>query len=157
MFILHVLGGDLYMINKEDIQLLNAVSETADMAKESTQQVLEKTTDATLKNVLQAQLKIHSDTCDKIQKIMHFDNVKAKQASSISKFQAQIVSKIKTLTADDRASKIAEMSIQGTTMGVTEITKELHNYQGTNLEIKVLAQQYLEALEKSIEDMKPFL
>jgi len=145
------------MFNKEDTQLLNTVSETADMAKDSTQQVLEKTTDATLKNTLQAQLKIHSDTCSKVQKIMHFDNVKAKQASPISKFQAQIVSKIKTMTSDDRTSTIAEMVIQGTTMGVTEITKELHNYQGTNLEIKTLAQQYLESLEKIIVEMKPFL
>lgn len=157
MFILPVLGGDLYMLNKEDIQLLNTVSEAADMAKESTQQVLEKTNDGTLKNKLQAQLKIHSDTCNKIEKMMHFDNVKAKHASSISKFQAQIVSKMKTLTTDDRTSTIAEMVIQGTTMGVTEITKELHNYQGTNLEIKTLAQQYLESLEKIIVEMKPFL
>jgi len=145
------------MFNKEDTQLLNTVSETADMAKDSTQQVLEKTTDATLKNTLQAQLKVHNDICSKVQKIMHFDNVKAKQASSISKFQAQIVSKIKTLTSDDRTSTISEMVIQGTTMGVTEITKELHNYQGTNLEIKTLAQQYLESLEKFIVEMKPFL
>jgi|AKZA01.1.fsa_nt_gi Domain of unknown function (DUF2383). len=157
MFILSILGGDLYMFNKEDSQLLNIVSETADMAKDSTQQVLEKTTDATLKNTLQAQLKIHNDTCDKVKKIMHFDNEEAKKASSISKFQAQIVSKIKTLTSNDRTSTIAEMVIQGTTMGVTEITKELHHYQGTNLEIKTLAQQYLESLEKIIVEMKPFL
>ena len=145
------------MLNEDDIQLLNTISESADMAKESTQQVLDKTTEGSFKNTLQKQLKNHNDIHEKIQKMLHFDNVKAKQANPISKFQAQIVSNLKTLTADNPTSKIAEMVIQGTTMGTTEITKELHNYKGSNLEIKVLAQQYLESLQQNINEMKPFL
>lgn len=145
------------MFTKEDIQLLNTISESADMAKQSTEQVLENTTDGSFKTALQAQLKNHNDTYERIQKMMHFENIQAKQANPINKWQAQIVSKVKTLTTNDPTSTIAEMVIQGTTMGTTEITKELHNYQGSSLEIKVLAQQYLDALQKNINDMKPFL
>lgn len=145
------------MLNEEDIQLLNTISESADMAKQSTEQVLDKTTDGSFKIALQKQLKNHNDTYEKVQKMMHYDNIKAKQVSPISKFQAQIVSSIKTLTTDNPTSTIAEMVIQGTTMGTTEITKELHNYTGTNLEIKVLAQQYLETLQQNINAMKPYL
>lgn len=145
------------MFTDKDIQLLNTISQSADMAKQSIQQIIDKTDIASMQKVLQAQLKNHNDIYEKIQKMLHFDNIKVKQANPISKFQAQLVSNVKTMTSDNPTSKIAEMMIQGTTMGITEVTKELHEYDGSNLEIKVLAQQYLESLQKSIDEMKPYL
>ena len=43
----------------------------------------------------------------------------------------------KSLTADNTTSKIAEMVIQGSTMGITKMTKVLHEYGGGNPEINL--------------------
>jgi hypothetical protein len=145
------------MFTEEDIDLLNNVAQATDMATDSIQQVIDKATEPAFKAALQAQLKLHSDTRVKIEKMLHFDNIKVKQANPISKIQAQVVSSIKTLTTDNVTSKIAEMVIQGSTMGITEVTKELHNYKGNNLEIKVLVQQYLDSLQQNINVMKAYL
>jgi len=61
------------------------------------------------------------------------------------------------MTAENANSKIAEMVIQGSTMGVTEMTKELNNYQGTNQELFRTAQKFIQTEQDNIEEMKKYL
>jgi len=62
---------------------------------------------------------------------------------------------MKTLT-DDSTSKIAELIMQGTNMGIIE-GRRLLNDKETNEEINSLVQEYVDMQETAIEKLKQFL
>jgi len=62
---------------------------------------------------------------------------------------------MKTLT-DDSTSKIAELLMQGTNMGIIE-GRRLLNDNETNEEINSLVQEYVDMQETAIEKLKQFL
>lgn len=61
------------------------------------------------------------------------------------------------LMADPSASKIAEMMIQGNTMGMTQSLRNLNDYPGKDERVRDLASKLLRTEEANIEQMKKFL
>ena len=61
-------------------------------------------------------------------------------------------------TMEDRStSHMAEMMVEGNTMGITKITKRLHEYDGGDQAVKELAEDLLKTEENNTEQMKRFL
>lgn len=58
---------------------------------------------------------------------------------------------------DRSSSKLAEIMIQGSTMGTTNLVKELNDYQGSNSQVRALAQKLLKTEERNIQEMKKYL
>ena len=58
---------------------------------------------------------------------------------------------------NDSPSKIAEMTIEGTTMGITKTIKHLKDFQSGGEQARELGQQLLETQEANVERMKAFL
>ncbi len=63
--------------------------------------------------------------------------------------------KMKTLI-DNSTSKITELLLQGTNMGIIE-GRKLLNHKDTNLEIHKLIQEYVDMQEECVEQLKKFL
>ena len=61
------------------------------------------------------------------------------------------------LAMDDSRSRIAEMMIQGTTMGIVKTIRHIRDYEGDDNETRKLAQKLLDTQEKNVEKMKAFL
>ena len=61
------------------------------------------------------------------------------------------------LAMDDSRGKIAEMMIQGTTMGVTKTIQHLRDYDGEDESALRLGERLLEIQEENVEEMKRFL
>ena len=62
---------------------------------------------------------------------------------------------MKTLM-DKSTSKIAELLLQGTNMGIIE-GRKLLNHKDTNEEINSLVQEYVDMQEQAVEKLKKFL
>lgn len=75
---------------------------------------------------------------------------------AIAKLSARAMSWVKT-KLDHSPGKIAEMMIQGNTMGVTKSLRHLHSYSAGNTEVAQLAQRLLQTEQNNIEQMKPYL
>ena len=58
---------------------------------------------------------------------------------------------------DSTPSHIAEMMIQGGTMGVVDLTKQIKEHQPCGREVQQLGQDLLAFEQKTIENMKSFL
>ena len=71
------------------------------------------------------------------------------------KASSEMMSAMKTM-ADHSTSKIAEMMIQGNTMGMTKSLKHLHDYHGKDERVRDLANK-LKTEEANIQQMKKFL
>ena len=54
-------------------------------------------------------------------------------------------------------SKIAEMMIQGTTMGIVKTIRHLRDYKGDDREARGLGERLLQIQESNVEKMKAYL
>ena len=61
------------------------------------------------------------------------------------------------LARDDSRSKIAEMMIQGTTMGIVKTIRHLKKYEGKDEEARRLGERLLNIQEENVEKMKAYL
>ena len=68
---------------------------------------------------------------------------------------SEITSAMKTMT-DHSTAKIAEMMIQGSTMGVTKLMKNRADYDGNDKDILSLSDKLLSTEERNIKTMKGF-
>ncbi len=143
------------MINDE--QMLKSICETADMGRESLRQVLEKTGDSTLKSALETQMSEYDKDYNLASEMLKRNGFKHLKASPITKTESQITVNLKTAFTQNRESQIAEMVIQGSSMGVVKITKGLNEYSGSNQDVKQLAEKHLQTEQNNIEEMKKFL
>ena len=137
--------------------LLDAISETADMGCESLRQVLDVVENESLKHALQTQLTEYEKHFSAASKLMAGYGEEATRTGPVAKLNSRITVDVKTRFADNPTSKIAEMVMQGSTMGVTKVTKALHAYHGNNEEVKTLAERVIKTEEANIEEMKKFL
>ena len=141
----------------DEKELLAAITESADMGCDSLRQVLEKTENDMLKHALQTQLTEYEKQLDVARKLLQSYGEDEKKASPVAKINSRITVDLKTLLAENPTSKIAEMVMQGSTMGVTKVTKALHAYGGDNAQVRTLAERMVKTEEANIEEMKKFL
>lgn len=141
----------------DDQKMLEYITETADMGKDALTQVMGQTEDSNLKEVLRTQRTEYEENYQAARDLLEKCNCDVKNANPIAKTNARITSTMKTLVSEDTTSKIAEMVIQGSTMGVTTMTKHLNEYTGDNKEVKSLAQKHIKTEQANIDQMKKFL
>lgn len=139
-----------------DFELINHIHQNSDMGRSSLKNIIEHTTDKQLIKALNNQLDEY-ERAYTISGNMLFDNdMKPDDARMTSKVMANMSSNFKTLT-DDSPSKIAEMVIQGSTMGITKLTKQLNDYNGNNKELLDFANSQIQIEQNNINELKKFL
>lgn len=61
------------------------------------------------------------------------------------------------MALDDSRGRIAEMMIQGTTMGIVKTIRHLRDYEGPDDKARALGQRLLDTQESNVEKMKAYL
>lgn len=140
-----------------DIEILQAISASADMGCSSLKQALEKAKDKALKEELRTEITEYKNDFNQAKSLLKALDGEAKEAPAFAKFNSKVQVGIKTMMAEDTTSKIAEMVIEGSTMGVTKITKLLNKYTTPNGKVKALAEKHLLTQTNNIKQMKKFL
>lgn len=141
----------------DDKKMLETICESADMGRDSLKQVIEYTNNDQFKETLVSQMHEYEKIYSSAGSLLQSYGEPVKRANPFAKISAHMTAGFKTLTTDDSTSKIAEMVIEGSTMGVTEMTKQLNNYSGTNKEVEKLAKKHLKTEESNISQIKQFL
>lgn len=77
------------------------------------------------------------------------------ETSAMNKAMTWYGIEMKTLM-DDSTSKITELLLQGTNMGIIE-GRKLLNHKTTDREVHKLVQEYVDMQEESVEKLKKFL
>lgn len=84
-------------------------------------------------------------------------NIDVKKSSLMSKIMSSIGINMEVMR-DNSDAKIADMLIQGYTMGVLEVTKKLKKYKDSiNKEERKLAEELNKTQENNIKELKKFL
>ena len=116
--------------------------------------VLDKVEDEKLKNILTEQYEKYKSIFSKINEL--YPGAKeSHETNAINKVLTWYGVEMKTLM-DNSSSKIAELLLQGTNMGIIEGRKLLNNKEIDD-KVHKLVQEYVDMQEESVEKLKKFL
>lgn len=139
-----------------NIEFLNYIHQNAEMGKDTIGQLLDIVEDGPFKQKLALQLKGYNEIFDIARTKIEAAQQTSKEIESFTKFTTYLMINFNTMM-DKTPSHIAEMIIQGSTMGIVEVTKKLKDYKAAKEDISLLAQQLLVFEQQNVEEMKRFL
>ena len=144
------------MEDKNEVNVLDELNKGACMGQDAIHFILDKVEDSALREELNRQYNKYKEISDKIHELYpEYDSGKPHETNAMNKAMTWYGIEMKTLT-DDSTSKIAELLLQGTNMGIIE-GRKLLNHKGTNKEVHKLIQEYVDMQEECVEKLKNFL
>lgn len=139
-----------------DEELLSEVYKSVTMGSDSTATMIGKTKDSALRTELTAQLDGYRNFANIAREKLEEKHYKVKQGSIFAKIPAEISINMTTMI-DDSNTKIAEMMINGSTMGVIELRRKLRESVGADDDSVKIANDYVSFEEDNINKMKTYL
>lgn len=139
-------------------KLLDALYKNVKMGADSIIDLLPKVSDQNMRDELTRELDQYSGFADEIKNMLYSIDEEAKDESIFAKLGTKMSVAMNTMV-DSTSSHIAEMMIQGGTMGITDATKTLREYENTSCSEDALdlAKRIIKFEEDSIEKLKEFL
>ncbi len=143
--------------DENEVNVLDELNKGACMGMDAIHFILNKVEDKNLKKELDNQYNKYKSISDKIKKLYpEYNNEKnPHETNAMNKVMTWYGIEMKTLM-DDSTSKIAELLIQGTNMGIIEGRKLLNNKE-VNENVHKLIQEYVDMQEDAVEKLKTFL
>lgn len=140
----------------EDINILTEIHKGAKIGMYSIDQVLNKVGDKTMRDNLLYQYNLYSDTLNNVD--YEFDKIGYRPEYDLTKVKIMNWFGVNFNTMNDKSnSKIAEILIQGNTMGIIEGRKLLNNNPNSNESIKNILYNFVTMQENTVEQLKKFL
>ena len=137
-------------------QLLNHIYQTAEMGREGIQSVLKYTDEPGLASALAGQLTEYEKLQNAAGSLLQARGEPPKGLGPMAKASSEVMSTVKAM-ADRSPANIAEMMIQGSTMGVTKSLRTIRDCDVKDVTVRRLADQLLKTEQANIEEMKRFL
>ena len=139
-----------------DTDMLNHVYQSTQMGQEGILSAMKHVKEPGLNQALRQQLNEYGKICDTAYLMLKERGSTAEEISPMAKISSQMMTSMKTM-ADHTSSKVAEMMIQGNTMGMSKSIKYLNSYQNGDPSIRSLTEKLLATEENNIRQMKNFL
>ena len=136
--------------------ILNEINKGIKMGMDSISSIAEKVTDDQLKDDLQYEYNQYNSILNDVNAELGKYEEFPKELNPAQKMMGWFDIQMSTLT-DDSDSKIAEMLIKGTNMGIIEGVKLLNNNPETTPEIKNILTNFIQFQENNVERLKKYL
>lgn len=142
---------------EENINVLDEINKGSCMGKDALSYIIDKTEDVKFKKLLSKQYDKYKNICDSINSLYnkYNDDDTPHKTNTMTKVMTWYGVNIKTLT-DHSNSKIAEILIQGTNMGIIEGLK-IYNNKHIDKEVKDIVKKYIDMQEESLDELKIYL
>lgn len=145
------------MSNKEnEVNVLDELSKGACMGRDAIHFILDKVEDEALKKELDNQYNKYKEISNRISELYpEYSNDEPHKTNAMNKVMTWYGIEMKTLT-DKSTSKIAELLLEGTNMGIIE-GRKLLNHKNVDEGVHSLIQEYVDMQENAVEKLKTFL
>ena len=145
------------MSKKEnEINVLDELNKGARMGMDAIHFILPKVTDDKLRDELNNQYKeyenIHKQICELYPE---YSDKEPHETNTMNKVMTWYGIEMRTMM-DDTTSKLAELLMQGTNMGIIE-GRRLLNQKDTDPEVQEIVEEYVDMQEHAVEKLKQFL
>lgn len=144
--------------NTATLNLLEAIYKNVRMGADSIIDIMPKVSDDSMRTELTSELERYEEFSAEIEKAILNMGEDAKDQGILAKLGTKMSVAMNTMV-DSTTSHISEMMIQGGTMGITDATKLLREYENTSCseEALDLARRVIEYEEATVERLKKFL
>ena len=143
-------------MKNDNIELLNAIYKNVDMGTHAIDSIIDKVSDQKLQKLILKQNKIYETILADCEKLATHMAEELNGINPFAKMSSSASINMKTLI-NNEASHIAEMMIQGTTMGITDVIKAMGEYPTAHDEIKNVAIRLQHSEEEFVDSLKTFL
>ena len=137
-------------------ELLDRTYENVRMASYAIDCIIEKIENPKLADLLRKQNKFYLSMVSEIEDLAEKVEHQLKDINPMLKGMSFLSIKTKTLMNND-SPKLAEMLIQGTTMGVTDTLKAKNEYASNNEQLNTIVDRIIQHEEEFVDSLKTFL
>lgn len=140
----------------KDTEMLNSIFQNVQMGTDTVNTILNDVKDEAMRDDLMLQLKEYGAFARRAEDLLSQRGEKAKDNNVFKKAMTETMAKFNSMQ-DASPSHIAEMMINGATMGIIDMTKKLREYNSANAAIHSLGSEVLKFEENTVEKMKNYL
>lgn len=141
---------------ENEVNVLDELSKGACMGRDAIHFIMDKVEDEALKEELNNQYEKYREISDRISELYpEYSSDEPHKTNAMNKVMTWYGIEMKTFM-DDSTSKIAELLLQGTNMGIIE-GRRLLNRKDTDESVHSLIQEYVDMQEDAVEKLKHFL
>ena len=138
-----------------EIELLEHMIKSCEMGIEGINSILKKVKDKALRDELMHEIQEYQLIHTEAERMLAQRGEAPKGIGVVAKVSSELVTEMQT-AFDDSTSKLADMMIKGTTMGVTKSLKLLNSYEGDE-QVKDLCVRLRTLEENRISKLKEYL
>lgn len=144
------------MKDENEINVLDELNKGACMGRDAIHFILDKVEDEELKKELNNQYEKYRAINDKISELYpEYSEEEPHETGAMNKIRTWYGIEMKTFM-DSSTSKIAELLLQGTNMGIIE-GRRLLNHKDTDENVHQIVREYVGMQEEAVESLKKFL
>ena len=144
------------MEKEQEVNVLDELNKGACMGVDAIHFIIDKVEDKGLEKELKNQYKEYKRISDEICELYpEYSKKEPHETSTMNKVMTWYGIEMKTFL-DSTTSKLAELLMQGTNMGIIE-GRRLLNHKNTDENVHRLVQEYVNMQEKAVENLKKFL
>ena len=144
------------MEDKNEINVLDELNKGACMGMDAIHFIMDKVEEGALKEELNRQYTKYKEISTKIHKLYpNYSSNEPHETTTMNKMMTWYGIEMKTFM-DSSTSKLAELLMQGTNMGIIE-GRRLLNHKDSNESVNSLVQEYVDMQEEAVEKLKEFL
>ena len=144
-------------MENQNLNILDEVNKGATMGMDAISYVSEKVKDGDFKKVLDVEFEKYQKISDRVNNL--YSNYSSKdphETSTMTKMMTWYGIQMKTIT-DDTTSKLSELLMQGTNMGIIEGRRLLNQNNQIEPDVENILHDFVSMQEDSVETLKKYL
>ena len=144
-------------MENQNLNILDEVNKGATMGMDAISYVSEKVVDNDFKEVLNTEYNKYKDISNRVNNLYdNYSNKEPHESNAMNKVMTWYGIQMKTMT-DDSTSKLSELLMQGTNMGIIEGRRLLNQNQNIESDVKNILNDFVVMQEDSVETLKKYL
>lgn len=144
-------------MENQNLNILDEVNKGATMGMDAISYVSEKVEDNDFKQVLNIEYNKYKDISNRVNNLYdNYSNKEPHETNAMNKMMTWYSIQMKTM-ADDSTSKLSELLMQGTNMGIIEGRRLLNQNQNIEPDVKNILNDFVVMQEDSVETLKKYL
>ena len=144
-------------MENNNLNILDEVNKGATMGMDAISFVSDKVSDTDFKKVLDTEYNKYKDISNRVNDLYsNYSDKEPHETNAMNKMMTWYGIQMKTMV-DDTTSKLSELLMQGTNMGIIEGRRLLNQNQDASPDVKNILNDFVVMQEDSVETLKKYL
>lgn len=145
-------------MDNQNLNVLDEINKGATMGMDAISFISQKVEDNQFKNILKTEYNKYKDISARVNKLYNnfATNKEPLETNTMNKMMTWYGIQMKTMT-DDTTSKLSELLMQGTNMGIIEGRRLINQNANVSSDVKNILHDFVTMQEDSVETLKKYL